>query len=336
MEIALGYHRGLHLKNIVENISLSQTPLFGMHFYTKLSFRTPSLIFILLAILMVANSCGKEYSFEAGEKIPGSNNPTNTLKDSVYIDHIVTTRLKNGTYDTTLKTQFTYDDQNRMKGWYDHPIIAEGNIETMEFSYMANDTLPYYAYSTRKDAGSVDSTILQYYFFYDELGRKTVDSVLTKQTNGPENAGYVDRFYYAPGIVVKVGQYREPGTIYDYRDTGVVNNEGDFTEHRFYDYGPDKKLRLTMHNRFSYDNKNHIYSHINIRNTIPMNEGGGDFYKYAARHNIVQQDLDFPVAQWSQNTDNEFTYNKFDLPLIAHKRNNSSDLKCYFYYRALN
>lgn len=307
-----------------------------MHFYTKFSFRTPYLIVILLAILMVMNSCGKEYSFEAGEKIPGSTKPTNTLKDSVYIDYIVTTRLKNGTYDTTLKTEFTYDDQNRMKGWYDHPIIAEGNIQSMEFSYIANDTLPYYAYSINKDAGSLDSTILQYYFFYDGFGRKIVDSVVMKQTNGPENAGFVDRFYYPPGIVVKVGQYREPGVIYNYRDTGIVNSMGDFIEHRFYDYGLDNRLRLTMHNSFRYDDKNHIFSHINIRNAIPINEGGGDFYKYASWHNIIQQNLDFPVAQWVQQTDNEFTYNKFDLPLIAHKKNNSSDLRCYFHYRALN
>lgn len=292
---------------------------------------------MLMAILSSLSSCEKEYSIENGGILTtDSSIHSNTLKDSVFIDFIIRTQLINGNFDTLAITQFSYDNQNRLKGWKDYPRRNEGIVESMTFEYRGTDTLPYYARYQKRDITSPDSLIQHYYFFYNALGKKTVDSVIKVETNGPADAGFVDKFYYSPGKVVKIGQYKEPGRVYNYRDTGLINGVGDFVEHRFYDDDPVSGLTQTMHNYFSYDNRNHIFSHCNIRNAVPQSDGGGAFYKYAATNNIIRQDINLPAINWTEITENEITYNKFDFPLVAHTKVKSSEFKLYFFYRSLN
>ena len=94
--------------------------------------------------------------------------------DSNYLDRFVTIEGVVGStiYDTSIFI-FNYDTQKRItkvyaKGLYGNLIDSQ---EYVKFSYSLNDTLPYKARFTAIDTAD-------YYFYYDNLGRLSKDSIV--------------------------------------------------------------------------------------------------------------------------------------------------------------
>ncbi len=289
---------------------------------------------LILAFFTSIISCQKEISFEGeiqpGSDTAGNNLPTNTSRDTIYINRIVRTLLRSGSYDTVMVTLFTYDNQRRLKSWRDYPTTNLGYPESMEFSYNGTDTLPNISKYTIKATGSADSVIQYYHFFYDNTARKIKDSVLKVSTTAPINSGWVDQFYYFANKSVTVGKYQDPASVYLYKDTSTLDAQNNIVDTKFYS---GANYDYLYHATFNFDNKNHIYSKCNIRKAIPKNTGGGFSHKYSGANNISFQKIDyFSSADQITNT---ITYNQYNFPLTLQCKYYNDDYKFHFFYRTL-
>ncbi|MFZ1527745.1 MAG: hypothetical protein WAT19_03280 [Ferruginibacter sp.] len=262
------------------------------------------------------------------------NQPTNTSRDSIYINSIARTKLNGSQYDTMVKTFFTYDAQRRLKGWRDFPVTNADYLESMEFTYNGTDTLPYQARYTHKDVASPDSVIEMHYFFFDAAARKTKDSVIKINSASADNGGWVDRYYYPPGKSVTIGRWEDINGVYNYADTAILDANNNIVSAKFFS---GSNYEYILQCTYQYDNKFHPFSRTNIYKAIPKNIGGGFPQKYNAFNNITYQKLNYFNINYVDEISNTITYNRFDLPAIIDRvANHGNPYRLFLTYRSFN
>lgn len=283
-------------------------------------------------MIIYGTTCQKEFHDISQPPSGGDNQPTNTSQDSIYIERIARTKLNgSGGYDTIVLTSFFYDSQRRLIGWRDYPVSNADYLERFEFIYAGTDTLPFEGRSTHKDVASPDSTVQQYFFFYDSNARKIKDSIIKTTSNSAIIGGWVDQFYYLPGKSITVGKYQEPGVEYYYKDTATLDANNNIVSVNFYsDAGYEYLYSVT----FQFDDKVHPYSKMNILNAIPKNIGGGFSHKYAERNNIIYQKIEIPSINYVEEINNSIVYNGFYMPKIIDRlASNGTTNRLFLFYR---
>ena len=137
--------------------------------------------------------------------------------------------------------------------------------------YLGNDTLPFKA--------TVDNGALNFYFYYDNVGRLSKDSVIEYSTVGNNGYYYVTNFTYSNSKIftLSVGDLSNNGHILFIKDTIQLDARGNFLSSKTYDKDPLSGNYFLCNTTYStFDNKLSPYTKVNgykiwiLANQIPI------------------------------------------------------------------
>ena len=176
--------------------------------------RLNSIITLCFLFILSIFSCQKEVSYEVPDD---STSNVVTSLDSNYLDRILIVDSSNANLVDSSIWVFHYDVQKRVSKVVFKSITNPVDSQLYaQFSYLANDTLPFRAKTFTDSA--------DYYFSYDNTGRLKKDSIINYGSTGSSNPFStlsVNNYTYATNKIFVNGYFIDPNSAFPNPQYGI-------------------------------------------------------------------------------------------------------------------
>ena len=216
--------------------------------------KTSNLLYLLASIVLF-NSCKKD---SPRDPYPLNGN---------YIDKIYSLWDDGTGMDTMAILTVNYDNLKRVVS------MSDNFSEDWKYVYSGNDMKP-----SKATIGSYGSLPDTFFYSYNSDGLKTKDSVRTYNSPSDPQRVLVEEYSYQPGRIITITReiVTDPDMNFVKMDTATLDASGNITQNRSSRFSGNPLSYLnSINSSFTYDNRPHPFSAMNIFNSnrnLPFGE----------------------------------------------------------------